>query len=1016
MFCLQIVKGFARFGALWLALAALPVWAGTCRVTTAGSASNDGSDWDNAHALTLQGALGNASCMRIWVAKGVYKPVTPANPTSPTAAERAISFNIKPGVKVYGGFAGTEAASYDPTSDLNRNANIATNSTVLSGDIDGNDTNTNGVDLTVDTAHNANNSYHVVFIDGVSGAIVDSGTVLDGFTITAGNANGSSAGPPPPRQDSGGGLQCYGVGSGKQCSPSLSHLNFSGNTAIFGGAISNDGTSGTSSPTISQCTFSGNSASMSSSGGAIFNNGYQGTSSPTITQSTFSGNIAGFGGAINNFGFRGTSSPTISQSTFSGNSASSGGAIYNNGFQGTNNTPTISLSTFSGNSAGLGGAIVNSSSQPTLVKVIFWGDSATNNGPEIYNVSSGTATISDSVIQGGCPSVGGANTCSNVLNTDPKLGALANNGGPTQTMLPGSGSSAIDVAPDCKDAGGIAQTADQRGIARPQGAKCDIGAVEVKEVQLTVAVIDPSSSGGSVGASTSPTSSANGTPITNCTASAGTCSAWYPAEGAGTPSSDTLIATAPAGYAVVWSGACSVLANTGGLQATITMTQAQTCTATFYTLTLGAAALPSGTYGSGYAAALPTPSGGAAPYTWALASGSALPPGLTLIATTGAITGTSTQTTATPTTFSIVARDANGASATQNYAITIAAAATSTSLVSSLPAGSAFGQSVTFAATVANTSIGSTPTPAGSVAFSESGNALSGCGAVPLDGTGKAQCQTASLAVNTHTITATYTPGNGNFAASPSNPTLAQTVTKAATTTSVASPAPITLGSAVTVNASVAVTSPAAGTPSGMITVSDGGAGTGDSCTIILPGGTGCTLTPSSGGVKALTAHYGGDGSFTASDASNGSLTVNPSKAGTTLASSANPSVFGQAVTLAATITPASGGVTPTTGNGVHFLIDSVEVCIGAALSPTGVANAAGASCAVPQASLTVGNHVVQFAYAGDANNQPSASATIVLTVNALAPAVPAPALSLGMLVLLALLLALLGRINKLAG
>jgi hypothetical protein len=57
---------------------------------------------------------------------------------------------------------------------------------------------------------------------------------------------------------------------------------------------------------------------------------------------------------------------------------------------------------------------------------------------------------------------------------DPKLGALATNGGPTQTHAPLAGSPAIDAGPlaPCPTA------ADQRGVARPQGLRCDIGAVE----------------------------------------------------------------------------------------------------------------------------------------------------------------------------------------------------------------------------------------------------------------------------------------------------------------------------------------------------------------------------------------------------------------------------------------------------------------------------------------------------------------------------------------------------------
>jgi hypothetical protein len=65
---------------------------------------------------------------------------------------------------------------------------------------------------------------------------------------------------------------------------------------------------------------------------------------------------------------------------------------------------------------------------------------------------------------------------------DPGLGPLANNGGPTQTRLPQSGSPLIDAIPtaSCQADGASGITTDQRGVTRPQGPGCDIGAVEVE--------------------------------------------------------------------------------------------------------------------------------------------------------------------------------------------------------------------------------------------------------------------------------------------------------------------------------------------------------------------------------------------------------------------------------------------------------------------------------------------------------------------------------------------------------
>src|SRR5690606_39764703 len=130
--------------------------------------------------------------------------------------------------------------------------------TILSGDIG-------------EPADIADNAYHVLI--GADDA------TLDGFTVTAGNADLVGRG-----RRYGGGL--YNV----EASPAIANATFSQNTALVGGAIYND----SASPTITNATFSENTALM---GGAIYND----SASPTIANTTFSQNIAGeAGGAIDN--------------------------------------------------------------------------------------------------------------------------------------------------------------------------------------------------------------------------------------------------------------------------------------------------------------------------------------------------------------------------------------------------------------------------------------------------------------------------------------------------------------------------------------------------------------------------------------------------------------------------------------------------------------------------------------------------------------------------------------------
>jgi M6 family metalloprotease-like protein len=372
-------------------------YTGIYYVKPVGSGTQNCISWDN--ACSLQDALTSASSGgEIWVAAGTHKPTT--------VDDRSSTFHLLEGVALYGGFTGNE------TSRTQRNPTA--NVTILSGEI--------GAVTT-----NIDNSYHVV--TGVIGA------TLDGFTFTAGNANGNNP------NDRGGGAY------NESGSPSFTNATFTSNSAKFGGGMYNS--SGTS-PLVSNVTFSSNLANQ---GGAIYNS----TSSPTLTNVTFTGNLANFGGAI----YNSTSSPTLTNVTFSGNSATThyGGAIYN-----STSNPTLTNVTFTGNSANYGGGMfIDSSSLPQIRNTILWGNTASSAGAQIY----GSSNLSYSVVQGGYPGT-------NIITTNPFLGTLGNYGGSTQTIPLLPGSSAFNAGNDATCA-----ATDQRGIPRPQGMHCDIGAFEV---------------------------------------------------------------------------------------------------------------------------------------------------------------------------------------------------------------------------------------------------------------------------------------------------------------------------------------------------------------------------------------------------------------------------------------------------------------------------------------------------------------------------------------------------------
>ena len=204
------------------------------------------------------------------------------------------------------------------------------------------------------------------------------------------------------------------------------------------------------------------------------------------------------------------------QSTFAGNRTTSGvaGAI-----QIERSQPDLDQVTFTGNAATSTAAIFARDTTANFRRLILWGDSGP--GGEMSS-SGGHVTLSDSVVQGGCPANA---TCSEVVAGDPLLGPLQDNGGAAPTLLPGIGGSALDAG-DPATCGTAPFDTDQRGVARPQGPACDIGAVELRQAQLAVGVAGPGSVTADTAAGTTPTSGG----IAACAENGGDCLAGYPAE------------------------------------------------------------------------------------------------------------------------------------------------------------------------------------------------------------------------------------------------------------------------------------------------------------------------------------------------------------------------------------------------------------------------------------------------------------------------------------------------------
>jgi predicted outer membrane repeat protein len=226
----------------------------------------------------------------------------------------------------------------------------------------------------------------------------------------------------------------------------LHHCEISGNEASsLGGGIRSEGSDSTVAGTA--CTISDNT-SLSPGGGITI----EGGSSVTLNASTINDNHSNaIGGGVH---ISGGSELGLTNSTVSGNEANvQGGGIYNSGMLNLINT------TISGNQADSGGGGVYSTTDDmlTLIGSIV----AANAGGDIAGTGSYDQVYS-------------------LISGDPLLGPLQDNGGPTETMMPMTGSPVLNQIPEGDHGCGVAgeMDTDQRGVPRPQGTHCDIGSVE----------------------------------------------------------------------------------------------------------------------------------------------------------------------------------------------------------------------------------------------------------------------------------------------------------------------------------------------------------------------------------------------------------------------------------------------------------------------------------------------------------------------------------------------------------
>jgi len=313
-------------------------------------------------------------------------------------------------------------------------------------------TTTNDVVNNTDGVNSLREAIEFANIDGVDSAITFSATVFASprKTITLGGeqlptlmgvGDGSmsnvSITAPPAGVVINGNNQSGVFEFQSDVSVTLTGLTITGGNTDTGGAIRNFGTL-----LVDSCTLNGNSAGQ---GGAIYSYGnYNDTGATIVRNSTLSGNNAGAGGGIYT-----TANTRIESSTITGNTASAnqGAGLVTPGDMFTTTSTTISNSIIAG-----------------------------NNGTDLdYEYPN---QYSDSVVSGGYNIIGDGSAVQYIYEpgdvtgvSDPKLGALADNGGPTQTH-------ALLIDSPALNAGNTPLTSDQRAITRPQGSADDIGAFE----------------------------------------------------------------------------------------------------------------------------------------------------------------------------------------------------------------------------------------------------------------------------------------------------------------------------------------------------------------------------------------------------------------------------------------------------------------------------------------------------------------------------------------------------------
>jgi uncharacterized repeat protein (TIGR01451 family) len=772
--------------------------------------------------------------------------------------------------------------------------------------------------------------------NGGAGFLTDGGVIL-------GHGRGGAGGA-----GSGGGIYAA-AGTVTLSNDTLSGNNAKGGTGGTGGSGHSGGAGGAGSGgglyeagdtvTLSNDTLSGNNAKGGSGGAGGFATGFATGGNGGSGGNGSGGGLFIYSGSVITLHNTLTAENTVTAGTggAGGKGQKGNGAP---GASGSASAPDVSGNVASSDhdliGDGSGSNLTNGSNGDQVGSVSFTGDLTMDQPTTIKNVSSMTGLFVGQLVTDTAAALP-AGTVITFLGTDtitlsqaatasqtadgftssvhPNLGPLQNNGGPhagalaSQQVVPTIALLPGSSAIDNGDSSGAGlPSADQRGYARIVGNAVDIGAYESGATPAANTDLSVSGSG--------PSSVALGGQVTyTLTVTNNSSSA---------QSNVTLADDLPAGTTFVswapqsgWSFSAPATGSSSGA------------------VTAWIATLPANTSASFSLVVQVAPS-------------TALGTVISNTASVGPITG-----------------DPTPSDNTISFQ-TAVQAATSTSTVGLSATTAVYGQPVTLTATVRNTQTAATPS--GNVTFYDGATKLE---PVPVDANGVATLTVSTLGPGRHALTASFSDPAGNFVSTSSPAAAFLTITRASTTTTLATTTTTPVFSqAVTFTATVAAVAPSTPTPTGSVTFKDG---TTVLRTVVLSGGSASfTTTNLAVASHTITATYNGNGNFKGSGPATSGVTVSQDTATAVVSSWVSSPVYGQAVTLKATLTAKSPGSGKPTGT-VSFYDGTTF--LGTAPLSNGVA-------IFKTTALAVGGNSITVKYDGDGNFLGTTSTPLAITVN----------------------------------